>query len=53
MKIHYSKVVAIDKTLTLEMLESKLKSMDRYDMKDGIRVVKVLRGRRNAGVTND
>ena len=53
MKVHRSKVIVINKYMAPETLRYKLESVDRYEMKDGLRIVKVLRVRKLLDVKDD
>ena len=53
MKTHRGKLICVDQFLTSTSVQDKLHSGNRHLIKDGIRVINVLRGRTMAGKTND
>jgi len=53
MKIHQGKLIGVDKHLTAVSLVDKLKASNGYQMRDGIRVAKILIGQYLAGNEDD
>ena len=53
MGVHFSKLVAVDKINSSDAIQQRLEFMNNYKMDDGLKVAKMMRGRRRATIPND
>lgn len=51
--VHSSRLIAQHTFLTSQSVQSHLTAMNEYNMEDGMRIAKIMRGRRRSNVTDD
>ena len=53
MKTHMSKLICVDRSVTNESIKASLEARNIQNLKDGLRLINLIKGRRKAGEAND